>query len=970
MAACHPKLKTDSRAVLFLSRFADGEWQGVVRPWLEAGRGTLERSIVVAPTRGHTQALKQRCMEEGVALLGVEFLTPALARKKRGVPAGLGKSLQLLVLRNRIASRVEPLAPDDKARGVWRSLESDLESALADFDELIRSGFRPGHFPRPELRSVFGEMAAWVEAHGYKLGPVQDEIAAEACPAPGSPPVADRVLILAGGAEGRGDFFGLVALARRCASVCVVIAEPEFLGRKTADEQWVGDWEKALEAQAVPIDASYDPAQTCAPVADLWTGTEGSADLADILVGYSRSDEVGRVVAAVSRLLASGSRNIAVVFPGAGSAHARLLGLLEKKGIPYADLIGTSGTPPIDIRIQRALVDFYERGCRIEELLSLWPLLRSLNLTTLTPAEARTACQRFFDEFQSHAIEPNVEHLTSSDRDGWQEVGRVAKLLLPAWPERLTALDALDRFEAARDRLTAAEPAGWPALREFAKRAPEPMPASNLLGAIRTFLPEKAPASVAPGKSTFARVTLTTCRRAAGIAWSDVIFTESNAGTWPEPRELGIWLGDAERRTLGEVPRRLSLGLPTSDDQAALERSLYRAIARDTRGRVTFSAALFDEEEPEVRLGPNAWLERVMWSKGLLPEKEGQTDAFERIAKASRAEEAGPAPAAQAGWAGIWLRRRDPSAPFDEYFLGDPQAAHGQPRFSAKQIERGVVDPAVLWFEAVLRVRRVEWSGFARAREKAAGDIVHRVLASALRGAPVEGQFSAFPSRPDAQAALEGELVRLRTRWPADRYWDSFHMDVSRAAFELLHAVYELPAAPFCSVEAKIPEGSTIPVGKGRRAPVTGRMDLVLSSRPSWPGARVEIVDFKTGGDSGVSVKKMASSGASLQLGVYLAAASSAGATGNVWMLKPDERPTKIATEDLDAACVKFRIIGDHLESGLYGARTPDRTEYTHGFEWPLACAPIAAAILESKFAATFGAGAEANAESVEDLDE
>lgn len=358
-----------------------------------------------------------------------------------------------------------------------------------------------------------------------------------------------------------------------------------------------------------------------------------------------------------------------------------------------------------------------------------------------------------------------------------------------------------------------------------------------------------------------------------------------------------------------------------------------------------------------------------MWRKGILPEKGDRGDPFEELALSSAGPDEAP-PLSLAGWTAVWLRRRDPSQPFDEYFLGDPRSAHAQPRFTAKQIELGVTDPAVLWFDAVLRVRRVEWRGFTRARGKAAGDIIHRVLAASLKGTPVEGRFTEFPPLEAAEATLAAELRRLRSRWPADRYWDSFHLDVSRAALELLRGVYALPRSPFGAVEAKIPEEATIPVGGGRRAKVSGRMDLVLSNRPSWAGASVEIVDFKTGGDSGVSVKKMASSGASLQLGVYLAAAASVGADGNVWMLKPDERPTRVATADLDAACAKLSIIGDHLETGLYGARTPDRTEYTHGFEWPLACASIPAAILDAKFAATFGSGAEADAEAEEDAGE
>jgi hypothetical protein len=965
MAACHPKLSTHTGAELYLSRFADGEWRGVVRPWLEAGRGRLERTLVVAPTRGHTQALKQRCLEEGVALLGVEFLTPALARKKRGLPAGISRSLQLLVLRSRIAAKLAALGPDDPARGLWKTLESDLESALADFEDLIRAGLGADDFPRPELRAAFGEMTAWVGEHGYALGPRQDQAGADE--GPGLAPVADRLLILAGGAEGRSDFPGLVALAWRCPSVTVVVAEPEFLGTKPSDEEWALAWENALGAQAVPIGSENDPEGACVPVSELWSGSGGSAERADLLVGCSRSDEIGRVAGAIERLLATGSENIAVILPSAGASHARLLGLLEQMRIPYADLIGAAGTAPVDIRIQRALADFYGRGCRLEELLALWPLLRFLSLTELTPALARIGCQRLFDDVQSHAIDPHLDRLAASDRDDWRELARIARLLMPAWPEQLTPSEALDRFEAARDRLTAGEPAGWGALREFARRATEPMPSAALLEAIRSFLPEKAPARTAPGRTTFARVTLTTCRRAAGIAWSDVIYMESNAEIWPARREPSVWLGDKERRAFGNAAGGFALGLPTSDDRMALERRLHCAVARDTRRRVIFSAALFDEEEPEERLRPNAWLERVMWDKGLLPERKGEGDAFERLARAIPREEEG-VPRREAGWAAIGLRRRDPGAPFDEYFLGDPRGASARARFSAKQIERGVADPAVLWFEGVLRLRRVEWRGFHRARGKAAGEIVHRVLASALRGAPVEGRFTEFPALAAAETALAAGLRRLRERWPVDRYWESFHMDVSSGARELLAAVYALPPSPFGAVEVNIPDGATIPVGDGRRAAVSGRMDLVLSDRPHWSGATVQIVDFKTGGDSGVSAKKMASSGTSLQLGVYLAAAASMGATGKVWMLKPGELPSNVATEELEMAVAKLRIIGDHLETGLYGARTPDRTEYNHIFEWPIACAPIAAAILDAKFSATFGGSAEAELE--EDADE
>jgi RecB family exonuclease len=516
------------------------------------------------------------------------------------------------------------------------------------------------------------------------------------------------------------------------------------------------------------------------------------------------------------------------------------------------------------------------------------------------------------------------------------------------------------RFEAASDRLMLAEPAGWSVLREFARRAAEPMPARALLEAIGAFLPEKGPVSGARGRGGFARVTLTTCRRAAGVAWSDSIFVEANAGIWPERREPSCWLGDEAKRELN-ARGRFSLGLPTGDDRAALERGLYSSIARDTRRSVILSAALFSEEEPEVRLGPNAWLERVMWSKGLLSEDGAGADAFERLSVPARPAAGADRPAAQppSEWLGIWNGRRDAARPFDEFFLADVTGRRRPSRLSASQIERGIADPARLWFDAVLRVGRIEWRSFARDRRKSVGTAVHRALAAALRGTPVEANFFQLPGQSAAAARLADELARQRAQWPADRYWDSFHLDVCRAARELLGRVFELPQANVGAVEVRLPEGATVPAGEAGRLPVHGRIDLVLSDRPGWDGARIDIVDYKTGGGPVLSARRMESSGEALQLGVYLQAARSAGADGSVWMLKPEKRPMEVAMDDLDRASAKLGMLGVHLATGVYGARTPDRNEFTHGFEWPLACAPIGSAILEGKFALTFGPGGD-----------
>ena len=893
-------------------------------------------------------------MDEGVSLLGVEFLTPGLARRKCGVESGLGRSLQVLVLRTLIGERLAVLPAEDPSRGLWKSLASDLESAIAEFEDLLRAGFGPERFRLPELRELFGSFIKWLGRHGFSLGPLVDRQALAG--AADRPLLADRLLILAGGPEGWPEFLGLLALARRCPKACVLLAEPEFGGKGAGGEEWVDLWEKALGVDAA-VDDVPDPEKSCAPVAELWTGGEGSADLARTIVARSRSEEMELVAEEVVRRLSQGSESVAVVFPGAGSGQARLARLLEERGVPFADLIGVAGTPPVDTRIERALAEFYRRGCRLEELLSLWPLLRSVSLTQLEPGRARAACQKLFDEAQSHSLEPHLGRLAASEDPDSKEVGRVAAMLLPPWPPSLGPAEALERFSATLGKLGLAEPEGWSVLRDFAGRASGPMPAAALLEAILAFLPEKGPLSGASRRNGFARVTLTTCRRAAGVAWSDCIFAESNAGVWPERREPSCWLADEERRQLASSEAGLQVALPTSDDRAAQEKRLYCSIARDTRRGIVFTAALFSEEEPEVRLGPNVWLERVMWAQGLFSASDGGSGAFERLASPRILPR--PGSAAAAAWGQVWARRRDPAAPFDAFFLGDPGGSSAPARLSASQIERGIRDPASLWFDVVLGVRRIEWRPFARMRGKAVGTAVHRVLAAALRGAPAEGSFSVLPEAPAAWGRLEAELVRLRGSWPADRYWDSFHGDVAEASRALLARVYEVPRSPFGAVEVRLPAGATVPVSDSAVIGVSGQMDLVLSDRPGWGGARVDIVDYKTGGDPRLSTTRMESSGSSLQLGVYLQAARSVGASGAVWMLKPDDRPARVGMDELGKATAKLRMIGRHLSTGIYGARTADRDEYTHIFEWPLACPPVPHAILESKFHATFGAAPE-----------
>lgn len=942
---------------LHLARDWDAAWREVVRPWLDAP-ATLRRDFVLVPTRGHAHALKLRCVREGRPLLGVEFLTPGLARQKwralvQPPRPAMGRELLLLNLRALIEERLAPLAPEDAAWGLWKSLQSDPEGALDDFDELLLAGFSARDFPLPPLREIFGELERQVASAGYDFA-ARQAIAAAAVRPEGKSALG-RLLIHGFSAAHAREFFSLVALARHAAEVTVLLPEPDF-DRKDDDERWVELWERTLGAESALIDSSEEPAGL--GVARLWTGGAGVADRATVLIGQGRTDEMQWVAAEIAQRLSAGADNIAVIFPRAGAAHLRLARLLAERKIPFNDLLETAGPVAVDTQLQRALLSFYERGARLAELLALWPLLHAAGHTTVAPGLARDVVERVFDARQTHSLAvvlPDIVARERPERPEWHEVARIAGWLLPAWPERLTLAEALARFAPVGARFHLPLPETWPALEAYARQDRREFPAKVVLAALASFLPEKSPATAVAGRGLFAPVTLTTWRRASALGWSDVIFTQANAGVWPERVESTGWLTDDQRL---ELNRRAPLGvrLFTADSRASLEKQGWAEIAANTRGAVAFSAALFDEEEPELKLAPNAWLERVLLAGGG-DDGRGLEEHFASLARRMPLPEVAETPEL-ATWTEVWARRRNPAVGFDAHFLCGEPAVTRPAELAPRLIERAVQDPAELWFGGVLRLQQVSWLPLVRARKKALGSLVHRVLAAALRGTPVEGIFQELPTEEGARERLASELAKLRGQWPRDRYWDSFHAELGEMAATLLAQVYRLPAGAFVAVEAKLPLGTALPLGPGgERIAIAGRMDLARSDRPEWAGAQVAIVDFKTGADARLSARAMAR-GASLQLGVYLAAVGTLGVAGaQVWMLKPGTaRPSSLGLSELPEALAGLEQIGRHLATGRYGALTPDRTDFSHGFDWPLACTPIRRAVLEQKFALTFGA--------------
>ncbi len=939
-----------SEVQLLLVRHAETAWRGVIRPWLEqAHTDGLTRSHIVVPTRGQAQGLKQRSVMEGLPLLGVEFLTPGLARQKWLAHAGsapvLGRELLLFELRVAIAARLAAMPGDDVGRGLLKSLLSDAEGALEDFDELLKTGRDARDFCEPVLRELFGEVEGRVAALGYELGPRQGYLVATK----GSVGLEDgaegRLLVHGLTAESWAEFFNVAAYVRCFSSITVVLPEPEFSGRRTLDEDWVGLWERFLGVESVPVD---EPASvpTCG-VEDL--EEEGWAP--EVLVGRTSGDEMHLVADELVRLLAAGATGVAVVFPKAGAASLQLARMLTARQVPFVDLLPQAAGGALEVRTLRSVLLFYERGARLDEFLQLWPLLYASGMIEVAYGDARKALEHLFDEVLVRTLEDFLVLIENRTGRVWCEIARVARMVLPGWPQELTLSDALERFGRIAAALGMAEPPGWAALKSFAGRETRLVPLVEATGVLGAFLPDKSMAIGSVSGAAFAPVVLTTRRRAEGLAWSHLILTGSNAGVWPRRQATGGWLSDEHRRALSLSRPDLPF-LPAADDRSWLEKQGYLSLMRDTHERVYFSAALSDLSEPETVMSPNTWLERALWRRE--GRKGALQDLFEALAT-GRSALAEPSDSVNR-WLAVWKSRRDAGRGFDEWFFCVEPSAVASGGVPARTLEAAVSDPAVLWYEAVLGCRHQEYGPLLGSAPRAFGQMVHRLIARSLRGAWPEGEFFPRPGFAEACARLDAGLGRLRGRLPEGPYWDSFHARVAGAARVLLGRFIEIEEGSFIGAELSLPSGAWVQLQDGGRIMVSGRIDGMHSDRPAWAGANVDIVDFKTGADRPLSLKRMAARGDSLQLGVYLAAARMLGATGGrIWMIK-QEGVSMLTLAEIEAGLASLDRVARSLKTGRFGMLSPDATQYTDSsLRHPLAGIPIPEALLRQKYALTFG---------------
>jgi len=958
-----PALPTSPRLRLFLT--GDELWSEGIQPWIERGRGKLERSYIVVATRGQALGLKQRCVEMGLPLLGVEVVTPGLARRRwmsaqrESARPAMGRELLNFGLRSLIEQRWQASREGGGDRGFWLSLRSDPEGVLQDWDDLLRAGHPTDRWPSPLLRQLMTDLEAWVESQGFTLSARQDRQLAlrltDECV------LADRVLVAGLGAEMAAEFWGVVGLLARSRAAEIWLPEPDFaLGATAAQEAWVERWQAASGTEAEPSTV-VDTPEGCAAAGDVWSSVSAASELRTdqvaLIVGEDRGDEMAAVAVQVAQWLDEGATRVGVVVPRGGPGHLALRQELAARGIEFNDLVGVTGPAALDEQLQRAVLHYHRDGATLEGLIALWPRLLAAGKTTLRQDQLRRRLERDFERSPQHEVAVFEDRW----KDREPELGRVVAGLGKAWPEALSLADALGRWRAIGEWLEWEEFEGIEALNTLATRDDSPHPRRVVTDGIAEVIPTQWAAQDGIPPPGFARVHLGSWRQLVGLSWSHLAWTEANAGVWPHRERESPWWPEADRVALADNAG-TDGGWLTAAERREVDRAGWRRLVRDTRVKVAFSAARFEAESPETELAPNTWLERIIARTEGLNAEAGVSRVLAMLARRRTTE--GPGTDDRlAAWQRRDETRRDPTVPFGPDFHGSGSVILRPEHLSPRLIEQALADPAALWYEGVLGLSRLERGTLLRSVRRAIGARVHHLLAGALRPEQeVRAGFGPMPMREEAQARLARAVTSWQQAQPRGLFERAMVAEIEGLGRALLHQVYAMAAGDFIAVERNLDAEALLPLG-AHAIPLRGRMDLVRSDRPGWRGASIDVVDFKTGGDSSLSARRMGTKGESVQLGVYLQAVMRAGARdARVWMIKPDE-VSVLHHDELDTALRSLDWLAAAVDRGVYGALTPDRSPYGFdGYEGPRAVRPVPAAVLQKKFAQTFAAAREGSA--------
>lgn len=928
-------------------RLAEDAWESDLKPWLMEHADSVlagELPWVVVPARSQVGWIRRRCLESGISLLGIKFLTPASLRREMSRLLGLKttamgrESLEFLL-------RLQAL----KGKGaVSQSVALSPSNCLQALDDLGRAGWTGEETDLGEVPSPVKDWLKILSLTGAWTPTIDQNLVTAAFEKNRQEQSPIHVLFYAWDAGLFPEIRLLEATLALATSANLLVPSPRGTS-PDPDMLWIEYLEKITMVQAVDCPASGFISKNEAFVEKLTLKGEGGTNFQPVplLVGFDAEDQLALVIKQlVSWLQADFSHScVALIFPNASSLALRMTRELTRLGYPFYDEVGFPEYPEADMQVQQALANYYlsqgnvHRFLELLEVLSLEPKIKKWP----DPIKARAELHKRFGKAQSQLMSQLVSHIDDDSSLVLMDIhGLVAEL--SEWPEE-GSWEELKKMWQGRVGileidLKKLEPL-WSRMDEVLRG--RVIPVKPFLQHILALTCATKLTRSAEGNQPFARIVLTTQEQAADRTWSHVCFLESNQGVWPHRAKENCFLDDNLRKKLNAQQVSGHAPLLTSSDLGRLEQRRFLDILENTLNPAVFSAQSQNVAAPEKTLYPNEWFLQCLllnlantspvlkqWEL-MIQRKPSQILAADNFKNSSLATQLKHLHHARNS-------RLNPVEPFNEYLFyygtSDPKP------WSVTDLEKAIKTPATFALKQLFGVESSQAYPFERKADWIVGIVVHdwlRRLVEAHVAGQAKPTFEQLKTQYQANSqptSFWWQTIFSQAQWITKACWKKVVPYLAHSHVEVEHSLKGIIKTAQGDLELK------------------GRLDFTARNQAEWRGSTVTIIDYKTKNNTLPSAEKLEQADG-LQFAAYLALAELLGAADvNVQCVNPYALSEKMLTlNDRQSAWVGLTLAAQIKASLNFGTNGLMRVEHNK-FEQenlPVATLPIPLEIIKAK---------------------
>lgn len=936
-------------------------------------------AVIVVPTRGHANALKERLLRRGLSHLGLHFVTPTSLREMLS-PGEATRNGEPEHLRLLLAIAATETPEDLTAKAVARSpgqllrALDRLQTSGWNFEELALAPFTP-------LVRRFEEL---MKQCGFALPGKVDQSRLQQ--ATKSTQKFSDILIAGFDGAHWANWFLLRAAIALAGDATVVLQEPHT-DFSEIDLCWIGSWEEICGEAKRATKAMRATGDSLFSEAEMRGVMERPTARVDFLIGTNASEQAEAIARQCVRYLAEENCiRLGVIFPGSGALPRLVASALARFDIPHNDGIGHIVPGIFESPEWQAWLGL-QRAPRLDSF------LRFLNAlpdpVVLSPKISRQSFENVLRESYNEVLLDDLEVLraysASSRNEKFQAVSEVLRAL-PFLPPRATLAQF---FEQTRATLMLF---GWKqyafeienVTHDWPRRIDMKFPRALFLRWLEETAVTFGAARSAAGDQPYARVQLLTVAHAQNQEWSHLIFAGWNEGAWPPPA-TGEFAREEEIRAFNRGVQQLNKRAARQGsqgeghtsvrenhalylgpiEQRAIALRQFEALLESATEGVTLAASLLQEDAPERFWNPSECFTQLYFKTRGEPLTQAALKNLQRTTALLPTLSPSNADVEQTLIA--FKARRDPSNPAAEYdfALRPNESQRPIPTLSVSELEQMVSSPAIVWMKRYLGVEAPEDTSNPWAATS--GKWVHRWLASI--GETTEGKiFVLFPpstkidevvrlsadQRRDALQQLCDSLGKIVPDW-----WVSGWLNARYLARHLGAKIATAEGWRWMAAEFPVGGEGEVRVADNILLQLRGRIDLVLAQRdaPNFAGQKIWIVDYKTN-----SAKELKNSdlhdklvkGDTLQLGLYSLAMRDLGAAevdASILSLAVKNVGPQLSVTALAEHTNVFADLAEMQRTGVFGMKGEVRPSFGYGTPYPLATLPIDEEILEDKWA-------------------